>query len=271
MPIDVARAAAAKCLPVNRGLVDIERSDRPLWLGELPDACAADGAPLEHIIREIVKAGSTSGTLVPVHLKTPLSLSISEFASLTISCALLSEDYVPHPDADIAALDEAAWELPTGALFSGQARQLNVQDRFRPAAQGKCLPFCVDVFPFPFGYWLGDLFHLGLSLPASYAFPHPISYRCADGGILTEANRQPVGRWTTWNDHWTNLYPKGGNTRCGCVSEMRPADIAAAADRFGLKVGWTVDAKIWRGEKGYGDLKLSRKSVHFFDDGDVVR
>lgn len=271
MPLDVAYAAACKCLPLNRGLVDIERADRPHWLGELPDACAAEGAPLETIVREIVKAGATTGALVPAHLKTPLSLGVSEFASLTISCALLSEDYVPLPDADVAALDGAAWELPAGVLFSGQARQLRPVDRFRPAAQGRCLPLCVDIFPFPFGYWLGDLFHLGLSLPASYAFPYPISYRCADGRILTEGNRQAVGRWTTWNDHWTNLYPKGGNTRCGCVSEMRPTDIASAASRLGLKVGWTADVKVWRREKSYGDLKLDRKSIHFFDDGDVVR
>jgi hypothetical protein len=270
MPLNVACAAASKCLPVNRGLVDIQRSERPHWLGELPDACAAHGAPLEHIIREIVRAGSTSGSLVPVHLKMPLSLKISEFASLTISCALLGEDYVPHPDSDIAALEGAAWELPIGALLSGQARQTKPEDCFRPAIQGKCIPFCVDVFPFPFGYWHGDLFHLGLSLPASYAFPHAISYRCAEGGILTEANHQLVGRWTTWNDHWTNLYPKGGNTRCGSVSEMRLVDIVAAAERFGLRVGWTADVKVWRREKSYGDLKLSRKSVHFFDDGDVV-
>lgn len=271
MPLDVAYAAACKCLPLNRGLVDIERVDRPHWLGGLPDACAADGAPLENIVRKIVKAGSTSDTLVPVHLKTPLSLGISEFSSLTVSCTLLTEDYVPLQDTDIAALDGAAWKLPMGALFSGQARQLEPEDHFGPAAQGKCIPLCVDVFPFPFGYWFGDLFHLGLSLPASYAFPHPISYRCANGIILTELDRQPVGRWTTWNDHWTNLYPKGGNTRCGALTEMRQADILAAADLFGLKVGWTADVKVWRREESYGDLKLSRKSVYFFDDGDVVR
>ena len=244
MPLDMAYTAACKCLPLNRGLLDIERADRPHWLGELPDACAAESAPLETIVREILKAGATTGALVPAHLKTPLSLGASEFASLTISCALLSEDYVPLSDADVAALDGAAWQLPVGTLFSGQPRQLMPEDRFRPAAQGKCLPLCVDIFPFPFGYWLGDLFHLGLSLPASYAFADPISYRCAEGGILTEVNHQAVGRWTTWNDHWTNLYPEGGNTRCGSFSEMRPADIATAASRLGLKVGWTADVKV---------------------------
>jgi hypothetical protein len=271
MPLDVAYAAACKCLPLNRGLVDIERVDRPHWLGEIPDACAVDGASLEPVIRQILRAAAASSALVPVHLKTPLSLNISEFSSLTVSCALLSDDYTPLPDTDIADLGGAVWELPIGSLFSGQPRQLEAEDRFRPATQGKCLPLCVEVFPFPFGYWLGDLFQLGLSLPASYAFAQPISYRCAEGIILTEANRQPVGRWTTWNDHWTNLYPKGGNTRCGSVSEMRPVDIAAAADRFGLKVGWIADVKIWRREKSYDELKLSRKSVHFFDDGDTVR
>jgi hypothetical protein len=251
--------------------VDIERVDRPHWLGDLPDACAGETVSLEPLIKEILTKATATGALMPVHLKTPLSLKISEFSSLTVSCALLSDDYAPLPDADIADLGGSAWELPAGSLFSGHPRQLKAESRFRPAAQGKCLPLCVDVFPFPFGYWLGDLFHLGLSLPASYAFPRPISYRCADGGIVTEASRQAVGRWMTWNDHWTNLYPKGGNTRCGCVSEMRQEDVAAAAQRFGLRVGWTADIKIWSREKSYDDLKLSRKSVHFFDDGAIVR
>lgn len=271
MPLDVAYTAACKCLPLVRGLVDIERAGRPRWLGELPDACASEAAPLEPIIRQILKAAAGSGALVPVHLRTPLSLDISEFSSLTVSCALLSDDYVPVPDADIADLGGSAWELPIGSLFSGQPPRLNAEDRFQPAVQGKRLPLCVEVFPFPFGYWLGDLFHLGLGLPASYAFPQPISYRCADGGIVTEASRQPVGRWTIWNDHWTNLYPKGGNTRCGCVSELRPEHIANAAQRFGLRVGWTADLKIWSREKSYDELKLLRKSIHFLDDGEIVR
>lgn len=271
MPLDVAYSAACKCLPLNRGLVDIERVDRPHWLGELPDACADEDLSLEPIIREILKAGAASGPLIPVHLRTPLSLNISEFSSLTISCALLSDDYVPLPDGDNADLGGSAWELPTGSLFSGQPRQLKADNRFRPAAQGKCLPLCIEIFPFPFGYWLGDLFHLGLSLPASYAFSQPISYRCTNGGIITETGQQAVGRWMTWNDHWTNLYPKGGNTRCGCLSEMRHEDVDAAAQRFGLRVGWTAVIKKWNREKSYGDLMLSRKSVHFFDDGAIVR
>ncbi|UJQ95498.1 hypothetical protein [Mariluticola halotolerans] len=270
MPLDVAYTAASKCLPLNRGLVDIERVDRPHWLGALPDLCADEDTSLEPVIREILKAGTASGSLVPVHIKTPLSLSIAEFSSLTVSCTLLSDDYIPLPETDIADLGGSAWELPTGTLFFGQPSQLKAEDRFRPAAQGKCLPLCVEIFPFPFGYWLGDLFHLGLSLPASYAFSQPISYRCADGGIITKVGQQPVGRWTTWNDHWTNLYPKGGNSRCGCLSEMRRDEVAAAAHRLGLRVGWTADIKIWHREKSYGDLMLSRKSVHFFDDGEIV-
>ena len=91
-----------------------------------------------------------------------------------------------------------------------------------------------------------------------------------DGGIVTEAGRQSVGRWTTWNDHWTNLYPKGGNGRCGCVSELRPEHVANAAQRLGLRVGWTVDLKVWRREKSYGELKAFRRSIHFFDEGEIV-
>ncbi|MBB4575963.1 hypothetical protein [Rhizobium lentis] len=271
MPLEEACEAATKCLPLNRGLVDIGPVDRPHWLGELPDECAPDNAPLKSIMKEILKAATKSDGLVPVHLRTPLSLKISEFSSLTLSCALLSEDFVPVPDTDIADLRTTAWDLPTGSLFAGQPRQLGVDDYAPPTSRGTRLPFCVDIFPFPFGYWMGDLFHLGLSLPASYAFNEVISYHCRGGGILTEMNGQTIGRWTTWNDHWTYLYPKGGNTRCGSVSEMRPVDIITAADRFGLKVGWTADVKIWCREKSYDELKLIQKSTFLFDDGEIVR
>lgn len=271
MPLDVASAAATKCLPLNRGLVDVRSVDRPQWIGELPDEFAPDNASLEPIIKAMLKAATKTDGLVPVHLRTPLSLKISEFSSLTVSCALLSENFTPNTDEDYAELRTSEWDLPEGSLFSGSSRPLPADDYARPTLQGTRLPFCVDIFPFPFGYWMGDLLHLGLSLPASYIFDKPISYHCKGGGILTEINGQPIGRWTTWNDHWNYLYPKGGNTRCGSVSEMRPADIVAAADRFGLKVGWTADIKIWRREKSYDELELVKKSTFFFDDKEIVR
>lgn len=271
MPLEVASAAATKCLPLNRGLVNVRPAIRPRWLGELPDECAANDASLEPIIKQILSRALESDGLLPVHLRTPLSLQISEFSSLTVSCALLSEDYVPVPNTDFAELRTSAWDLANGSLFAGQSRQLSAEEYAQPTSQGTRLPFCIDVFPFPFGYWMGDLFHLGVSLPASYLFDEPTSYCCKGGGISTKVDEQPIGHWMMWNDHWTYLYPKGGNTRHGSVSAMRPVDIKAAANRFGLKVGWTADIKIWRQERRYDDLKLYQKSIFFFDDGCTVR
>jgi hypothetical protein len=271
MPLEVASEAATRCLPLNRGLVDVVPIDRPRWLGKLPDECAPENASLKPIIKQVLNAAMESDGLLPVHLRTPLSLKISEFSSLTVSCALLSEDFVPVPDTDFTELRTSAWNLPNGSLFAGRSRQLAAEEYAQPTSQGIRIPLCTDIFPFPFGYWMGDLFHLGISLPASNLFDEPISYCCKGEAILTEMNGQTIGRWTTWNDHWTHLYPKGGNTRCGSVSEMRPADIIIAADRFGLKVGWTADVKIWCREKSYDELKLLQKSTFFFDDGEFVR
>ncbi|ESX47353.1 hypothetical protein X758_31010 [Mesorhizobium sp. LSHC416B00] len=271
MPKDVACESSVRCLPLNRGLIEIEPIDRPTWLGDRPDACSASGAPLESLVREILRAGSTPEGFLPVYLDIPLSLDVAEFATLTIACVLMSEDYVPLNDGDPFSLGAAYWALPSGALFSGPARPLEVADRFRPCLSGKCLPLCVSILPWPFGYWHSDLFQLGLNLPASYSFDAPISYKCTDRAILTEKGTVPVGRWRTWNDHWTPLYARGGNTRCGCLSEMRAVDIVTAADRLSLAVGWTVDLRIWNREKSYGELNLSQRSIHFLDAGGLVR
>ena len=269
LPKHIAYDAAQRCLPVNRGLVQIEPIDRPTWLGELPDACAKDGAPLEHLVREILAAGSAVEGLVPVDIDIPLSREVGEFATLSISCALVSEDYIPLPANQAVRLRGAGWQLPVGSLFEGLAPQLDTKDPFQPVVRGKCMPLCAQVFPFPFGYWHGDLFHLGLNLPAAYAFDAPIAYKCKGGAILTEMGQIPVGRWRTWNDHWTLLYAKGGHTRCGGLSEMRASDIRAAADRLSLRVGWTADLKIWHRERSYDDLKLNYRTAHFLDDGQL--
>jgi hypothetical protein len=270
MPLDVAFEAATKCLPLNRGLVDIRSVDRPPWVGELPDEFAPDNTSLEPIIKALLKAATKTDGLVPVHLRMPLSLKISEFSSLTVSCALLSEDFVPVRGEDYTELQESPWRIPQGSLFSGLSQPLSADEHLLPSSQGIRLPFCIDIIPLPFGYWMGDLFHLGLSLPASYIFDRPISYQCSGDGIFTDMNGQRVGRWTTWNDHWTYLYPKGGNTRCGSLSEMRSVDVIAAANRFGLKVGWTADLKIWHREKSYDEFELTQKSVVFLDNGQIV-
>ncbi|TIW22877.1 MAG: hypothetical protein E5V65_02785 [Mesorhizobium sp.] len=183
----------------------------------------------------------------------------------------MSEDYIPLPANQAVRLGGAGWQLPVGSLFEGLAPQLDTKDRFRPVVQGKCLPLCAQVFPFPFGHWQGDLFHLGLNLPASYAFEAPIAYKCEDGAILTKMGQTRVGRWRTWNDHWTLHYAKGGHTRCGGLSEMRASDIWAAADRLSLRVGWTADLKIWHQERSYGDLKPTYRTAHFLDEGKLFQ
>lgn len=271
MPIDFAYQLACKCLPLNRGLMDVEAGSRPDWLGDLPDHCADASAPLEPIIRQILATATASSDLIPVHLSTPLSLSVPEYSFLKVSCALLSDDFVPVPDSDLAGLNGYAWSLPAGSLFSGSARQLSAQESFRPSLQGRCLPLCVDVFPFPFGYWLGDLFQLGLSLPAAYAFAQPISYLSSRKGIAVDIGGQTVGQWAMWNDHWTPLYPKGGGPRRGSLSEMRAVDIRSAAASLGLRIGWTADVKVWTQGRNYDALKTQHRSIQFFDDGDIVR
>jgi hypothetical protein len=52
---------------------------------------------------------------------------------------------------------------------------------------------------------------------------------------------------------------------------MRTDDVNAAAQRYGLKVGWTADLKMWTREQSYDELKMTRKSIYFFDQEDIVR
>ncbi len=130
---------------------------------------------------------------------------------------------------------------------------------------GSAIPCCVEVWPTHAGFWHGDYYQLGLSVPAPYLFRGDLRVACTECRIEIAHEQALRGTVSLWHDDWSPLYPKNGTTRCGLVADMRKADIACAEQELGLKLGWRARLRLWRREKDYSPFELTERHVFLRD------
>jgi len=266
MPVPRAGRAALECLPINRGLAEIDPIQRPVWLHDVPERCCNPGAQLEPLVRELTKPGLGRPGMRPVSLKVPISADQYEFADLFVSGVLATEDYASDPSWEHRNSRALPWILEDAVSFAGKVDEEKIEDFLLRGTCGKCVPLCLDVLPLPLGFWQGDFFAAGIALPAPYVFVDAISYDCRGDRIEVTADRTLAGSWTVWYDRWTPLYAHGGgDTRCGMLTELRPADIDDAAKRHAMRLGWIVELRIWKRKTDYGDFELEQRRDFFWD------
>jgi hypothetical protein len=253
------------CLPLNRDLSELRPIQRPRWLRDIPEQCCEPNSALEPLVRELIDTRNGQESMRPVHLAIPIRASLYEFADLSVSAIMVTDDFVPDPNDEHYFDQHTGWILPDRISFRGEMPEKDpAHFRFR-GQEGWSLPICLSLWPDPAGFWHNDYFSLGLALPATYNFPRIPVIECADGSIHVDAGSERVGRSSIWHDHWTPLYPPGGNTRCGLLTEMRMLELEQSLTNYDMKLGWVVQLRLWTRKTDYGEYELTERREFFRD------
>lgn len=256
---------ASLCIPLNRELSRLRPIERPAWLGNIPEQCCAPNSPLERLARELINATKARDGVRLVNLTTPINASLYEFGDLSISAVLVSEDFVPDPNDKNYFDQHTGWQLPDTISFRGEMPKKDPEDSGTRGLQGWVLPICLSLWPQPSGFWHNDYFSLGLALPATYNFPRAPTIECGDERIRVESGGMCVASLSIWHDQWTPLYPPGGNTRCGALTEMREFELEQSRDHYDAQLGWVVQLRLWSRKTDYGEFELNVRREFFRD------
>ena len=201
----------------------------------------------------------------PVKLEIPIKTSHCEFGDLSVSAVLATEDFVPDVEDSWYFAQVISWILPDSMSFSGRMQEADSARFTVHGTEGSCLPVCLGIWPLPSGFWHNDWLATGIALPASYNFNSCPEVMCGAAVITLRREDMTVGIGSIWHDEWTPLYPKGGNTRCGMVTQMRVIDLEKTQEIHGMKLGWVAQLRIWSRERDYGEYALSTRRQFFHD------
>jgi len=265
MPANKAAWTCLNSLPVNKGLLDIEPVERPVWLADVPERCCGPEASVRDLVKQLITPNLGQVGMRPVCLKVPIADNVSEFSSLSIRAILVSDGFSHDATAEEIAWVDLPFFLDDWVSFEGTLECDGIAKLTHEGTTGTYAPVCADVRPVPFGFWHSDYFQAGISLPIPYMFKKETTIRCQKNHISLLGGPDVVGSWRVWHDHWTPLYAKGGMTRCGMLTEMRETDLEWAVNQHQRKLGWIVDVKIWNRATEYGEFELTRRSEFFLE------
>jgi hypothetical protein len=141
----------------------------------------------------------------------------------------------------------------------GQQTSMAVEESIQQGAEGEALPVCGALLPLPFGYWQGDYFSVGLTVPATYCLPDDAVIQCNRSALEFGSSGAIIASTHVWHDDWSPVYPRGGHTRCGVVTMMNAAQLSKVRSELGLRLAWIVEQHVWKRESDYGDYKLSKR------------
>jgi len=239
-------------------LFDVEPQDRPKWLSDVPAQCLSEGADLSAIGRQIIEAGTTANDSL-VSIGSPLPAEINEFADLTISAFLVTDDFHPSDDQKLRSANQI--------FFANSYRFNSVRENLEPkpiaGRSGHAIPVCSQVLPSPHGMWHDDYLQRGLLLPAPYCFDDVTAQRADANGLSLLLRSKTVAKASFWHDAWTPLNAPEGPTRCGIALTMRRNELEQAARRFGMQLGWFAHLSFMEKDSQFGDL-LPRTRTAFF-------
>lgn len=267
--IDLETAAffALHALPLNRGLEQLNVTERPDWLCDIPEKCFSADGRIELLVRKLIKLDLRKRGMRTVALRTPVSPEVAEFSDLSVRAVLASKDFVPDLSREhIIFTDDLIWHPSGGISIEGNLPQKDIKSYIFQGITGACIPLCLNLCPYPIGLWLTDYFLKGVLLPAPYVFNADARVSCRNDRIEIVIGGRSVASWKFWHDCWTPLYAlEGGSTRCGMLTELREDEISKAQERYGMKLGWLVELNIWKQAEEHEPFESSRRREFFFD------
>ena len=267
-PVGDAALDSTLTLPANLGLVGTNSVQRPEWLADLPERCCEPNSRLQELGKELLEAADRDPGWRLISLRSPIAARVARYAELSISAILASKDY--QPDLDNSEEEDGhrrilPWPLADGLSFRGEIDIEPIADFASPGRVGEYAPMCVSVWPLPSGFWHGDLFQVGLSIPAPYLFETPISLACEADGIVASriGSREPIASTCMWYDHWTPLHPRDGATRCGVLTRLQEPHLTEALRRHGRRMDWIIELRMWRQTAEYEPFEMTKRRAHF--------
>lgn len=265
MPPRFAADLALFSLPVNREFVKLRPVRRPKWLSNSPERCCEPDALTENLVRDLLLRANPRSGMRPVCIKIPVSSNVCKFGDLWIAAVLASSDYVSN-EHDASPFSQGFdWALGDGISFCGPLPKGDFTEFVSPGRRGTAIPCCLNAWPMHPGFWHGDYYQLGVSVPATYLFPGDLRIACTERRIEIFHQQTLSATVSIWHDDWSPLYPNNGTTRCGLVTEMRKADIARAEQELALKLCWRARLRLWHREKDYSPFALTERHVFLRD------
>lgn len=259
MPANVAQDYCFENLPAIAGLFELDPGPRPQWLADIPERLLAADAEFQACAEELVKAGQTSSNAM-VSLQTPFRKDRGTHGHVSAAAFFVTDDFQLNEEGNPY---EPSAIIPLSERFDlrGQKTSMAIEESTQEGAEGKALPVCGALLPLPFGYWQGDYFSAGLTVPATYCLPDDAAIRCSGLALELSSSGVTLASTHVWHDDWSPVYPRGGHTRCGVVTMMNAAQLSKVRSELGLRLAWVVERHAWKRETDYGDYKLSRRSA----------
>lgn len=263
-PVGLMLQASLETLPANRGLLDVLPTTRPTWLDRKFE-CAELTSELGSVGRKLVNAHKGENDRRLASLRVPLAGDAIDFGHLTMRSVLVTSDFVPN-DTSLKGADRTLpWVLPDRVSLRGRLENVAAADYATKGEVGSLIPLTLDVFALPFGFWHGDYFQAGISVPAPYGCRGYIDLTCEYNRIAVSSQRRLVGDWRYWHDQWIPEYHAEGMTRVGCITEIDPDDVEWARRKFDARIGWVIDARYWTRQSDYGEFAKSEQRAFYFE------
>jgi len=253
------KTAAEYCfdnVPAIAGLFELGPAERPAWLANIPERALMQNSDLEEIARELVKS-SQKGTQRMVSLHTPFAADAALYGHLSISAYFVTDDFQLRDDRDLYEPTEMI-VLRDSFNLQGQTLSQSVGDLGQKGASGRALPVCVSLLPIPFGYWQGDYFSAGLTVPARYCLQSDAVLRVNPSEIGIARGSSLIASTQVWHDAWSPRYPREGSTRCGIVTLLEQSQLFNAQAALGLRLAWFIQTWVWTRSSDNGDFKLKK-------------
>ena len=262
-PEDFMLQVSLDTLPASRGLLDLDPSEKPPWLLEDWQG-AANGESLEGAARRVLAQHRKSGRQRLASLRAPVSVATTPFGHVSLRAVLATADFVAPDDGLVKADRSLFWVLPDMVTIEGRVGRGSVDDYIQMGRVGSCMPLCLDLVPFPCGFWHSDYFHVGISIPAPYVCKGAVDIACATNRLSVVSAGRSAGSWSFWHDHWSPQYHSDGMTRVGCVSEIADDELNWAMAKFGMRLAWVVDMQYWTRRTDYGEFDKVERREFFF-------
>jgi hypothetical protein len=263
MPAKGAQDFCFENMPAIAGFFELDPGTRPQWLADIPERLIAADADFQACAEELTKAGQ-NGTDTMMSLRTPFRKDAGAYGHLSVAAFFVTDDF--QLDDESTPYEPSAI-VPLSDRFDlrGQQTSMSADESIQEGAKGEALPVCGTLLPLPFGYWQGDYFSVGFTVPANYCLPDDAVIQCSPSGLELSSASKIVASTHIWHDDWSPVYPRGGHTRCGVVTMLDAAQLSKLRSESGLRLAWVVERRVWKRESDYGDYKLFQRAALIID------
>lgn len=266
MPLVVASNYLLNHLPAIGGFFDLDPGRSPECLFDLTTNCLQEGTDLQTVLSSWVTTNRISKTPC-VSIVSPFPIELAKYGDVYIGAYFVTHDFEMDEDQGLYELPNVT-PVTDSLSIIGVVPDTQVDQMKREGKAGWYVPVCSSLFPFPYGFWNGDYFAIGVPIVAPYCLPVDSAIRVQDGMLELMAGEDTVARTRIWNDVWSPTYVRGGNTRCGAAAELERRTFNALPQRapMGSKLAWFIRERIWKRPTGYGEYVMEQRQTLVLDE-----